>query len=86
MAKIIAIVNQKGDIRYLCYEGQGLAFSRVWENETTIIALNTGDRPVEMRFDWPGHVATDAVTGQQFNAWAGAVRVIVPPLDGMMLI
>ena len=49
------------------------------------MALNTGDRPVEMSFDWPAPLAADALSGQHFNAWFGRLRIIVPPLDGLML-
>ena len=77
---------QKGDLRYLYQEGCGLAFQRKAGDEVTLVALNTGSKPVEMTFDWPEPVATDAVTGQQFNAWFGRLHIIVPPLDGMMLV
>ncbi len=77
---------QRGDIRYLYSEGCGLAFLRTWKKERTLVVLNTGETPIEMTFPWSSPVATDAVTGQQFNAWFGRLRIIVPPLDGMMLI
>ena len=77
---------QKGELRYLYQEGCGLAFQRKAGDEVTLVALNTGSKPVEMTFDWPEPVATDAVTGQQFNAWFGRLHIIVPPLDGMMLV
>ena len=61
-------------------------FQRKAGDEVTLVALNTGSKPVEMTFDWPEPVAIDAVTGQQFNAWFGRLHIIVPPLDGMMLV
>ena len=76
---------QRGSIRYLYSEGQGLAFSREAGGEVTLVALNTGERPIEMSFDWSAPLAADALSGQQFNAWFGRLRIIVPPLDGLML-
>ena len=77
---------QRGDIRYLYQEGCGLAFQRTSEHEATIAALNTGETPVEMVLPWAGPLATDALTGQQFYVWEGALRVILPPQEGMLLI
>ncbi len=77
---------QEGDIRYLYWEGQGLAFSRTCGEETTIVALNSGSEPINMTFDWDGPFAVDPICRQQFNARFGKLRITVPPAEGLFLI
>ena len=55
-------------------------------DEITIAATNAGDEPVFMTFDWPGDLATDALTGQQFLTVKGKITICLPPLDGVLLV
>ena len=77
---------QKGDITYVLAKNHCLAYTRVWENETTLVVLNTGEEPVDVEFPWAEPYATDVVLGQQFNTPFGQLQITVPPLDGMVLI
>ncbi len=77
---------QRGEIQYLYAEGQGLAFQRVLGDEIVIAALNSGDRPIDMVFDWPKRSAIDPIFKQQFNSRFGKLHVTVPPQDGILLI
>ena len=77
---------QKGDLRWLYAQGHGLAFARTLGDEITIAATNAGDEPVFMTFDWPGDLATDALTGQQFLTVEGKITICLPPLDGVLLV
>ncbi len=77
---------QCGELRWLYAQGHGLAFAREWNGELTIAATNAGDEPVFMTFDWPGDLATDALTGQQFFSAQGRVTICLPPLDGVLLV
>ena len=77
---------QMGDIVYHYCSGHGLAFSRTYEGETTLVALNTGDDPITMELPWTGRFAIDPIDKQQFNAQTGFLRITIPPLDGLLLI
>ena len=77
---------QKGDLHWLQAQGHGLAFARTLGDEITIAATNAGDEPVFMTFDWPGDLATDALTGQQFLAVDGKITICLSPLDGVLLV
>ena len=77
---------QKGELRWLYAQGHGLAFARTLGDEITIAATNAGDEPVFMTFDWPGDLATDALTGQQFLTVKGKITICLPPLDGVLLV
>ena len=77
---------QSGDITYLYAQGQGLAFARTLGDETVIAALNSGEQPIDMVFDWPRHCAVDPIYKQQFNARFGKLHITVPPEDGILLI
>ena len=77
---------QQGELRWLWAQGHGLAFAREWNGELTIAATNAGDEPVFMTFDWPGDLATDALTGQQFFSVQGKITICLPPLDGVLLV
>ena len=77
---------QKGDITYVLAKNHCLAYTRVWENETTLVVLNTGEEPVDVEFPWAEPYATDVVLGQLFNTPFGQLQITVPPLDGMVLI
>ena len=77
---------QKGELRWLYAQSHGLAFARTLGDEITIAATNAGDEPVFMTFDWPGDLATDALTGQQFLTVKGKITICLPPLDGVLLV
>ena len=77
---------QMGDLRWLHARGHVLAFSREWEGERTVAALNVGQEAEPLSILWPGLTATDALTGQQFHAVQGRLEVCLPPMDAMLLI
>ena len=77
---------QQGDICYLYADGSGLALRRQWDGEVTTAAMNSGKEPLTMTLSWPHPIATDAMTGQQFLADHGAVRLILPPVSGVLLV
>ena len=77
---------QRGDICYLYADGSGLALRRQWDSEVTTAAMNSGKEPLTMTLSWPHPIATDAMTGQQFLADHGTVRLILPPVSGVLLV
>ena len=77
---------QEGELRWLHAQGHGLAFARELADEITVAATNAGDDPLFLSFDWPGDLATDALTGQQFLAVDGKITICLPPLDGVLLV
>ncbi len=77
---------QKGDIRYLWAEGHGLAFSRSYGEESTLLALNSGGEPLSMELPWSRAMAQDALQGQRFFARDGLLRITLPPYSGVILI
>ena len=77
---------QRGDICYLYADGSGLALRRQWDGEVTTAAMNSGKEPLTLTLSWPHPKATDAMTGQQFLADHGAVRLILPPVSGVLLV
>ena len=77
---------QRGDICYLYADGSGLALRRQWDGEVTTAAMNSGKEPLTMTISWPHPIATDAMTGQQFLADHGTVRLILPPVSGVLLV
>ena len=77
---------QQGDICYLYADGSGLALRRQWDGEVTTAAMNSGKEPLTMTLSWPHPIATDAMTGQQFLADHGTVRLILPPVSGVLLV
>ncbi len=77
---------QQGDICYLYADGSGLALRRQWDGEVTTAAMNSGKEPLTLTLSWPHPIATDAMTGQQFLADHGTVRLILPPVSGVLLV
>ena len=77
---------QRGDICYLYADGSGLVLRRQWDSEVTTAAMNSGKEPLTMTLSWPHPIATDAMTGQQFLADHGAVRLTLPPVSGVLLV
>ena len=77
---------QVGKIRYLYAAGGGLVLERRAEAEVTVAALNAGAEDLEPAIPWAGALATDAMTGQQFLAVEGIVRLTLPGRSGVLLI
>ena len=77
---------QVGKIRYLYAAGGGLVLERRAEAEVTVAALNAGAEDMESAIPWAGALATDAMTGQQFLAADGIVRLTLPGRSGVLLI
>ncbi len=77
---------QVGKIRYLYAAGGGLVLERRAEAEVTVAALNAGAEDLESAIPWAGALATDAMTGQQFLAADGIVRLTLPGHSGVLLI
>ena len=77
---------QRGDISYLCAKGGGLVYRRQSPEEQALVALNAGDSSLELMLPWPGTMATDALTGQQFFVRDEMLHLSVPPLSGLLLI
>lgn len=77
---------QVGQIRYLYAAGGGLVLERRAETEVTVAALNAGAEDLESAIPWAGALATDAMTGQQFLAADGIVRLTLPGRSGVLLI
>ena len=77
---------QVGKIRYLYAAGGGLVLERRAEAEVTVAALNAGVEDLESAIPWAGALATDAMTGQQFLAADGIVRLTLPGRSGVLLI
>ena len=77
---------RRGDIQYLRAEGGLLVFTRQYEEELTVIALNNGTSPVELDLLWAAPMAEDALTRQRFLAHDGTLHLVLPPENGMVLI
>lgn len=77
---------QSGSLTYIYAQGGGLVITREHEGETTIVALNAGDEALTLTLPWPRGTAEDGLTGQQFLAVNGQLRLSLPPLDGVVLI
>lgn len=77
---------QRGDISYPCARGGGLAIRRQWGGEVTLAAMNAGRKPLELTLPWEGALATDAMTGQQFLAEKGRIRLTLPGVSGVVLV
>ena len=77
---------RRGDIQYLRAEGVLLVFTRQYEEDLTVIALNNGTSPVELDLLWAAPMAEDALTRQRFLAHDGTLHLVLPPENGMVLI
>jgi len=77
---------QTGNLRWLWAEGPVLAFARDEGEETTIAILNVGQETVEIFFPWTKHLASDAISGQQFVAVRDRLTIRMPGMDCMLLI
>ena len=77
---------QAGTLTYVYAQGGGLVIARKHGGETTLIALNAGDETLTLTLPWGASIAAEALTGQQFLAVNGQLRVSLPPLDGLILV
>lgn len=77
---------QCGDISYLYAVGGGLVLRRQSGDEVTVAAMNAGMQPLELSIPWAGALAKDAMTGQQFFARNGMLRLTLPPVGGVLLV
>ena len=77
---------QRGELRGLCARGPLLAFAREEGEESAAAILNVGDAMEEISIPWPRHLATDAVSGQQFAAVQDRLTLRVPGMDCMLLV
>ena len=68
---------RRGDLRWLRAEGRVLAFSRTWEGETVIAAVNAGDAPEQLPLDG---AFRDRMSGERFPD-----TFPLPPLTGRLL-
>ena len=68
---------RRGDLRWRRAEGRVLAFSRTWEGETVIAAVNAGDAPEQLPLDG---AFRDRMSGERFTD-----TVPLPPLTGRLL-
>lgn len=77
---------QTGAIDYLYARGGGLVLKRRSGNDVAVAAMNAGEAPLELTIPWGRPVATDTLTGQQFLAAEGQVRLTLPGLSGVLLV
>ena len=77
---------QEGSLAYVYAQSGGLVIAREHEGETTLVALNAGEEALTLTLPWGASIAADALTGQQFLAVNGQLRVSLPPLDGLILL
>ena len=77
---------QRGTISYLYAQGGGLVYRRESDEEQTLVVLNAGESSLELMLPWPGTMASDALTGQQFFVRDEMLHLSVPPLSGLLLI
>ncbi|MBU5625783.1 glycoside hydrolase family 13 protein [Oscillibacter sp. MSJ-2] len=77
---------QSGTIRYQAAQGGLLVFSRQEGDETTWALFNCGAEERSLTLPYPGDLATDLLTGQQFAVLDGEVELTLPSLDGMLLV
>ncbi len=76
---------QSGELQWLHAAGPVLAFARTEGDEVTVAVLNAGTESAKVSIPWPEHLATDALSGQQFVAVQGGLQVQVPGMDSMLL-
>ncbi len=82
----VRVSMQSGDFRWLWAKGHTLAFAREEGVETTVAILNTGTEMEELSFPWARHLASDALSGQQFAAIRDQLTIRIPGMDCMLLL
>ena len=74
-----------GDLRYIGADGPILIFERTAESERTVVALNAGNAEWEIVLPWEGVTATELISGQRFWVRNGRLKMMLPPMSGVML-
>lgn len=82
----VRVSMQSGELRWLWAKGHVLAFAREEGAETTVAILNVGTEMEEVSFPWTKHLASDAISGQQFVAVRDRMTIRVPGMECMLLI
>ena len=76
---------QSGGIRYLLAEGRALCFERRAGDEVTLCAVNAGAESFRVDLPWATALARDALSGQEFLAENGRLRLTLAPYDAFLL-
>ena len=76
---------RQGDIRYIGAEGAILVFERALDDERTVVALNAGDVEWEIELPWDAPFAKELLSSQSFLVRDGRLRVLLPPVSGVIL-
>ena len=76
---------QSGGIRYLLAGGRALCFERRAGDEVTLCAVNAGAESFRVDLPWATALARDALSGQEFLAENGRLRLILAPYDALLL-
>lgn len=76
---------QSGGIRYLLAEGRALCFERRAGDEVTLCAVNAGAESFRVDLPWATALARDVLSGQEFLAENGRLRLTLAPYDALLL-
>ncbi|MCF2618717.1 alpha-glucosidase C-terminal domain-containing protein [Oscillibacter valericigenes] len=76
---------QSGGIRYLLAEGRTLCFERRAGDEVTLCAVNAGAESFRVDLPWATALARDVLSGQEFLAENGRLRLTLAPYDALLL-
>ncbi len=76
---------QSGGIQYLLAEGRALCFERRAGDEVTLCAVNAGAESFRVDLPWATALARDALSGQEFLAENGRLRLTLAPYDALLL-
>ena len=76
---------QSGGIRYLLAEGRALCFERRAGDEVTLCAVNADAESFRVDLPWATALARDALSGQEFLAENGRLRLTLAPYDALLL-
>lgn len=77
---------QGGELKWLHAKGPLLAFAREEGEEVTAAILNVGDSVEEVSIPWSGHLATDAISGQQFAPVQDRLLLRIPGMECILLV
>ena len=76
---------RQGDIHYIGAEGAILVFERMLDGERTVVALNAGEVEQEISLPWDAPFAKELLSSQSFLVKDGRLRVLLPPVSGVIL-
>lgn len=76
---------QSGGIRYLLAGGRALCFERRAGDEVSLCAVNAGAERFRVDLPWATALARDALSGQEFLAENGRLRLTLAPYDALLL-